>query len=78
MNTGKQTRRRRRRRLRIRRTVVCLLALILCIGIGKLTLAGLRRMFPNEAERFLKEQEGKQEYPQKLLELLENNQEAYE
>ncbi len=78
MNTGKQTRRRRRRRLRIRRTVVCLLALILCIGIGKLTLAGLRRMFPNEAEQFLKEQEGKQEYPQKLLELLENNQEAYE
>lgn len=71
--SSKARRRKRRRRIR---TCVLILVLLLCIGAGKLIPYALRRIFPNEAERFLQEQEGKQEYPQKLLELLENNKET--
>lgn len=57
---------------------VLLLAFVLCAGAVKLIPYALSRISPDEAERFLQAQKGNQEYPEKLLELLENNRETYE
>ncbi len=72
-------RKKERRRQRNIHIFLALLAMIFLLLLARaVTLFVGLYMFPSETEEFLKEQEGNEAYPEKLLELLDKNEETLE